>query len=102
MQHGTEKQIVACELGRRPPVLVAAVKAMTFAGIHVQAFQFDPDAGPGTGYFLTDAPAEARDALARASLNASIIARKLTWSCRPPDDPDPDGTPSEELGSPAP
>lgn len=76
--------VVACELGSRPPVLVAAVKAMTFAGIQVQAYGFDPETGRGTGYFVTDDPDEARAALENAGLPAELVTRELNWTCRPP------------------
>ncbi len=73
-------------MGPRPQVLVAAVKALTFAGIQVQAFRFDPEAGKGTGYFVTDDPREAQAALRNAGLSTETVAREVEWACRAPDD----------------
>lgn len=77
---------MACELGARPQVLVAAVEAMTFAGIQVQAFGFDTEAGKGTGYFVTDDPHQAQAALRNAGLSTQLVAREVEWACRAPDD----------------
>lgn len=82
----TEQEIVACALGPRPQALVAAVKAMTFAGIQVQAFWFDPEAGRGTGYFVTEDPPGAQAALRNAGLSTEIVAREVQWACHAPDD----------------
>lgn len=70
--------------GAPSAVLVAAVEALTFQGIQVQAFRFDPEAGEGTGYFVTDRPSEAKAALANAGLPADIVVRELDVSCRAP------------------
>lgn len=82
----TQQEIVACELGPRPPVLVAAVKAMTFAGIQVQAFWFDREAGRGTGYFVTEDASKAEAGLSNAGLSAEIVAREVEWACWAPGD----------------
>lgn len=77
---------MACQVGARPQILVAAVKAMTFAGIQLQAFRFDPEAGKGTGCFVTDDPLETQAALRNAGLSAETVAREVEWACRASDD----------------
>lgn len=52
----------------------------------VQAFWFDPEAGRGTGYFVTDDPRQAQAALRHAGLSTEIVAREVEWACRAPDD----------------